>query len=96
MGNDISWNLSSMTVCFDFRSTNVGSSVIRTRTSTGLDWLSFCFMKHFQHQMSQVDYIEDDYLTQSGTFKNLGEKERKRTGEKKRANRYWKVVEYVY
>ena len=35
MGDDIGSGLSSMAVCFDFRSTNV--VVIGTRTSTGFD-----------------------------------------------------------
>ena len=37
MGNDIRTGLSLRAVCFDFRSTNVGSSVIRTRSTTGFD-----------------------------------------------------------
>ena len=31
MGNDIGSGLSSMSICFDFRSTKVGNSVIGTR-----------------------------------------------------------------
>ena len=37
MGNDIGSALSFKAVCFDFRSTNVGSSVIGTRSTTGFD-----------------------------------------------------------
>ena len=37
MGDDIGSGLSFKSVCFDFFSTNVGSSVIGTRTSTGFD-----------------------------------------------------------
>ena len=36
MGDDIGSGLSSLSVCFDFRSTNVGSSVIGTGRSEGL------------------------------------------------------------
>ena len=37
MGNDIGSDLSFKAVCFDFRSTNVGSSLIGTRSTTGFD-----------------------------------------------------------
>ena len=37
MGKDISLGLSFKAVYFDFCSTNVGSSVIRTRSTTGFD-----------------------------------------------------------
>ena len=37
MGNDIGSGLLFKAVCFDFSSTNVGSSVIRTRITTGFD-----------------------------------------------------------
>ena len=37
MGDDIGSGLSSMSICFDFCSTSVGSSVIGTRISTGFD-----------------------------------------------------------
>ena len=37
MGNDISSGLLFRAVYFDFRSTNVGSSVIGTRVSNGFD-----------------------------------------------------------
>ena len=37
MGNDIGTCLSLRAVCFDFRSTKVGSSVIETRSATGFD-----------------------------------------------------------
>ena len=37
MGNDIGLGLSFMVVCFDFRSTNIGSSVIGARSATGFD-----------------------------------------------------------
>jgi len=37
MGNDIGSGVSFKSVCFDFFSTNVGSSVIGTRTSNGFD-----------------------------------------------------------
>ena len=37
MGNDIGSGLSFKAVCFDFRSTNVGSSVIGTRSTNGFD-----------------------------------------------------------
>ena len=37
MGNDIGLGLSFKAVCFDFRSTNVGSSVIGTSSTTGFD-----------------------------------------------------------
>ena len=37
MGNDIGSGVLFKSVCFDFFSTNVGSSVIGTRTSNGFD-----------------------------------------------------------
>ena len=37
MGNDIGSGLSFKAVCCDFRSTNLGSSVIVTRSTTGFD-----------------------------------------------------------
>ena len=37
MGNDIGSGLSFKAVCFDFCSTNVDSSVIGTRSTTGFD-----------------------------------------------------------
>ena len=37
MGNDIGTGLLLRVVCFDFRSTNVGSSVIGTHGTTGFD-----------------------------------------------------------
>ena len=37
MGYDIGSSLLLRAVCFDFRSTNVGSSVIGTRSTTGFD-----------------------------------------------------------
>ena len=37
MGNGIGLGLLFKAVCFDFRSIYVGSSVIRTRSSTGFD-----------------------------------------------------------
>ena len=37
MGNDIGTGLSLRAVCFDFRSTNVGSSVIGICSTTGFD-----------------------------------------------------------
>ena len=37
MGDDIGPGLSSRSVCFDFRTTNAGSSAHRTRASTGFD-----------------------------------------------------------
>ena len=37
MGNDIGSGVSFKSVCFDFFSTNVGISVIGTRTSNGFD-----------------------------------------------------------
>ena len=37
MGNDIGLGVSFRLVCFDFLSTNVGNSVIGTRTSNGFD-----------------------------------------------------------
>ena len=37
MGNDIGLGVSFKSVCFDFFSTNVGSSVIGTHTSNGFD-----------------------------------------------------------
>ena len=37
MGNDIGSGVLSKSICFDFFSTNVGNSVIRTRTSNGFD-----------------------------------------------------------
>ena len=37
MGNDIRLGLTFRAICFDFRSTNVGSSVIGTRSTTGFD-----------------------------------------------------------
>ena len=37
MGNDIGSGMSFKSVCFDFFPTNVGSSVIGTRTSNGFD-----------------------------------------------------------
>ena len=37
MGNDIGLGLSLKAVCFDFRSTNIGCSVIGTRSTTGFD-----------------------------------------------------------
>ena len=36
MDNDIGLGLSFKAICFDFRSTNVGSLVIRTLSTTGL------------------------------------------------------------
>ena len=40
MGNEIGSGLSFKSVCFDFRSTDVGSSVIGTRNSTDFDVLN--------------------------------------------------------
>ena len=37
MGNDIGLDLSFRAVCFDFPFTNVGSSVIGTRSTAGFD-----------------------------------------------------------
>ena len=37
MGNDIGSGVLFKSVCFDFFSTNIGSSIIGTRTSYGLD-----------------------------------------------------------
>ena len=37
MGNDIGSGLPFKAACFDFCSTNVGSSVIRTRSTNGFD-----------------------------------------------------------
>ena len=37
MGNEIGSGVSFRAVCFDFGSTNVGSSVIGTRNTTGFD-----------------------------------------------------------
>ena len=37
MGNDIGTGLSLRAVCFDFHSTNIGSSVIVTHSTTGFD-----------------------------------------------------------
>ena len=37
MGNEIGSGLSFKAVCFDFRSTNIGSSVIGTCSATGFD-----------------------------------------------------------
>ena len=37
MGNGISSDVLFRTVCFDFRPTNVGSSVIGTLSTTGVD-----------------------------------------------------------
>ena len=37
MGNDIGLGVLFKSVCFDFFSTNVGSSVIGTRTSKGFE-----------------------------------------------------------
>jgi hypothetical protein len=37
MGNDIGSGVSTKSICFDFFSTNVGSSVIGTRTFNGFD-----------------------------------------------------------
>ena len=37
MSNDIGLGLLLKAVCFDFHSTNVGSSVIGTRSTTGFD-----------------------------------------------------------
>ena len=37
MGNEIGLGLSFKAICFDFRFINVGSSVIRTRSTTGFD-----------------------------------------------------------
>ena len=37
MGNDIGSGLSFKAVCFDLRSTNIGSSVIGTRSTAGFD-----------------------------------------------------------
>ena len=37
MGNDIYLGLSFKAVCFDFRSINIVSSVIRTSSTTGFD-----------------------------------------------------------
>ena len=37
MGNDIGSGVPFKSVCFDFFSTNVGSSVIQTCTSNGFD-----------------------------------------------------------
>ena len=37
MGYDIGLDLSFKAVCFDFCSTNIGSSVIVTRSTTGFD-----------------------------------------------------------
>ena len=37
MGNDIGLGVTFKSICFDFFSTNIGSSVIGTRTSNGFD-----------------------------------------------------------
>ena len=37
MGNDIGLGVSLKAICFNFRSTNVGSSVIGTRSTSGFD-----------------------------------------------------------
>ena len=37
MGNDIGSGLLFKAVCFDFRYTNIGSSVIENRSTTGFD-----------------------------------------------------------
>ena len=37
MGNDIGSGLSFKTICFDLRSTNLGSSVIGARSTTSFD-----------------------------------------------------------
>ena len=41
MGNDIGSGLLLRAVCFDFLSTNVGSSVIGTRSTTGFDVITY-------------------------------------------------------
>ena len=41
MDNDIGLGLLFKAVCFDFRSTNVGSSVIGTCSTTGFDVITF-------------------------------------------------------
>ena len=38
MGNDIGLGLSFKDICFDFCATNVGSSVIGTRITSGFDF----------------------------------------------------------
>ena len=37
MGDDIGWGLSTMAVCYDFRTTNVVQLSIYTRTFTSFD-----------------------------------------------------------
>ena len=47
MGNDIVLRLSFKAVCFDFRSTNVGSSVIKTCSTTGFDVITLLHQQLF-------------------------------------------------
>ena len=40
MGNNIGWGLLLRAFCLDFRSTDVGSSVIETRSTTGFNGIT--------------------------------------------------------
>ena len=70
MNNDISCGMSFKAVCFDFRSTNVGSSVIEIRSTTGFDVITRHYNFWCPHcTSSSIEYLhnnlETDFLLNS-------------------------------
>ena len=68
MRDDIGSGLSSVVVCFDFGSTNMGSSVIKTGRSEG-SLLPYFYQ--FRCHYPLINYLNRTYMLQAKIIKNL-------------------------